>query len=356
MTLSNAADTAILIGRFQPFHNGHAGLLQTALASAPKVLVVLGSSFHARSPKNPFTWEERAAMIRATLSEADRARVGFLPVRDYYDDVRWAEAVRTAVASECGDAAPLVLVAHFKDASSYYLNHFPHWEMVDADSVAALDATRIRRLLFESDNIDVALSVLDDSVPLGVRQYLKAWLTIHDIAALVEEHRMVERYKRAWKSAPYPPIFVTVDALVVSAGCVLLIRRGGHPGKGLWALPGGFVEQDERLLAGAMRELHEETSIAMLDSSLAAALVAVQVFDHPDRSQRGRTITHVHHFDLRSDFLPEVQAADDAALARWVPFAELVAMELAFFEDHFNILDHFFTLSAGVDVPVGAPA
>ena len=163
---------------------------------------------------------------------------------------------------------------------------------------------------------------------------------------------------------------------VASAGCVLLIRRGGHPGKGLWALPGGFVEQGERLLAGAMRELHEETSIAMLDSSLAAALVAVQVFDHPDRSQRGRTITHVHHFDLRSDFLPEVQAADDAALARWVPFAELAAMELAFFEDHFNILDHFFTLSLALamsavslyyylqvlkqiyvaDVPAGAPA
>src|SRR4051812_5559138 len=49
---------AVLIGRFQPFHQGHAGLLAKALAVAPKVVVVLGSSFHARSAKNPFTWQE----------------------------------------------------------------------------------------------------------------------------------------------------------------------------------------------------------------------------------------------------------------------------------------------------------
>ncbi|MBG6222322.1 cytidyltransferase-like protein [Janthinobacterium sp. CG_23.4] len=69
-----SADAAILIGRFQPFHNGHAGLLQTALASAAQVVVVLGSAFHARSAKNPFTWQERAAMIAATLPETQRAR------------------------------------------------------------------------------------------------------------------------------------------------------------------------------------------------------------------------------------------------------------------------------------------
>ena len=74
MTPSYPADAAILIGRFQPFHNGHAGLLQKALTTAAQVVVVLGSAFHARSPKNPFTWQERAAMIAATLPEAQRAR------------------------------------------------------------------------------------------------------------------------------------------------------------------------------------------------------------------------------------------------------------------------------------------
>ena len=83
MTPSYPADAAILIGRFQPFHNGHAGLLQKALTTAAPVVVVLGSASHARSPKNPSTWQERAAMIGATLPEAQRARVHCVAVRDY---------------------------------------------------------------------------------------------------------------------------------------------------------------------------------------------------------------------------------------------------------------------------------
>lgn len=80
-------DVAVYIGRFQPFHNGHLALLKQALAAAPLCVVVIGSAFQARSPKNPFTWEERAEMARLALPEADRARVLFLPARDYYVSV-----------------------------------------------------------------------------------------------------------------------------------------------------------------------------------------------------------------------------------------------------------------------------
>jgi bifunctional NMN adenylyltransferase/nudix hydrolase len=69
------------------------------------------------------------------------------------------------------------------------------------------------------------------------------------------------------------------------------------------------------------------------------------VFDHPDRSQRGRTITHAHYFDLQTRQLPAVTAADDAALAQWVPVTSLPDMEEQFFEDHFHILNHFLTLT-----------
>ena len=47
-------DTAIYIGRFEPVHSGHMALLQRALDSAPQVIVVIGSAWQARSPKNPF--------------------------------------------------------------------------------------------------------------------------------------------------------------------------------------------------------------------------------------------------------------------------------------------------------------
>ena len=49
-------DTAILIGRFEPVHTGHLALLQHALGVAKQVIVIVGSAFQARSPKNPFTW------------------------------------------------------------------------------------------------------------------------------------------------------------------------------------------------------------------------------------------------------------------------------------------------------------
>ncbi len=340
-------DVAVLIGRFQPFHRGHAGLLQTALATAAKVVIVLGSSFHARNAKNPFTWQERASMIGASLSESDRERVSFVAVRDYYDDNLWAEEVRKAVATHAHTtgSTQVALIGHFKDASSYYLNHFPQWQMVTGEASSTIDATDVRRVYFEAEDLDVSLNVLDEVVPVAIRQYLKSWSSLPYYAGLAEEHRFVCKYKAAWSKAPYAPIFSTVDAVVTCADHVLLIKRGDFPGKDQWAVPGGFVEQRERLLQSAIRELGEETKLAVLASTLEGALVDVQVFDHPDRSQRGRTITHAHYFTLKSDSLPTVEAADDAALVAWVPIAELQSMEEQFYEDHFHILDYFLHLS-----------
>src|ERR1035437_775462 len=123
---------AVLIGRFQPFHNGHAALLATALETAPQVLVLLGSAYAARNSKNPFTWKERAAMIATTLDEATQQRVQFLPVRDYYDDRRWGEAVASTVKANGATSARIALIGYLKDASSHYLNRFPGWEFVAA--------------------------------------------------------------------------------------------------------------------------------------------------------------------------------------------------------------------------------
>lgn len=320
-------------------------MLQIALATAPKVVIVLGSSFCSRNAKGPFTWQERAAMIGATLPAVERERIHFVPMRDYYDDALWADAVRAEVEALGYAPSKTALIGYFRDASSYYLNNFPQWQMTAVEAHGPIDAADVRRIYFEAEDIDVSLSVLADTVPLAVRQYLKAWSMLPHYAGLVEEHRFVSKYKAAWAKAPYAPIFSTVDAVVRSAGHVLLIRRGGWPGKGQWAVPGGFVEQRERLLQSAIRELVEETKLGVLETTLAGALVDVGVFDHPERSQRGRTITHAHYFDLQSDALPGVEASDDAAEVSWIPIDQLSAMEDQFYEDHFHILDYFLHLS-----------
>ncbi|MDR1463258.1 MAG: bifunctional nicotinamide-nucleotide adenylyltransferase/Nudix hydroxylase [Azoarcus sp.] len=332
-------DAAILIGRFQAFHNGHAALLRETLARAGRVIIVIGSSFRSRNARNPFTHEERAAMITASLDEADARRVTFVPIRDYYDDQHWAaaveEGVRTALEKQGAAASRIALAGFHKDASTYYLNLFPHWAFVALERQGEIDATAVRQIYFGISDADAARASLQSLVPPAVARYLDAWTALPAFAAMQEEHRAIEAYKKKWGSGP----FVTLDAVVTAAEHVLLVRRKHTPGKGLWAIPGGFLEGRERLLQGAIRELKEETGLDVSDAALVDALRAVAVFDHPDRSQRGRIITHAHCFDLPSGDLPAVQGSDDAAEARWFPIAGLPSMEVDFFEDHFTILD-----------------
>ena len=344
--MSTFIQVAVLIGRFQPFHNGHAALLRQALQTAPRVIVVLGSACQARDAKDPFTSDERAAMIDATLDAAERARVQFAAVRDGYDEQRWAASVTAAVEQIIGlvvpmvPMAPVALIGHHKDLSSAYLNRFPRWTLVEAGRAGEIDATRLRQIYFEGDDADVIQALLATLAPPAVCQYLKGWARLPHYARLREEHRVVEAGKKKWGTGP----FITVDAVVRAADHVLLIQRARSPGKGMWALPGGFLEPRERVLAGAIRELREETGFALLDSDLEAALSGVAVFDHPDRSLRGRTITHAHFFDIVCTRPPQVAAADDAAAAKWVPVTALREREAELFEDHFHILNHFLNL------------
>lgn len=340
-------DTAVLIGRFQPVHSGHLALLHAALAQARQVVVVVGSAFQARTPKNPFTWPERAALLRACLPEDVQARLHVLPMRDFYDEPRWAQAVQAAVhtVAAAQTAQPrIALVGHFKDASSNYLEAFPEWPLIRLERQGQIDATAVRDAWLGTPSTatatqrNAALAPFAAQLPAPVHQWLHDFAQSTHYPALQHEWRTLRAYRQAWATAPYPPVFVTVDAVLRCQGQVLLVRRAHAPGAGLWALPGGFLEPHDTLWQSCLRELAEETHLALSEASLAAALRQVRVFDHPQRSQRGRTITHVHYFDLDGPSLPAVRGGDDAAHASWVPWNHLPALEEAFFEDHFHIL------------------
>lgn len=341
-------DTAILIGRFEPVHTGHVALLREALARARRAIVVVGSAHQARSHRNPFTWQEREAMLRGALPGHDGARLTVLPVRDYYNEAIWVDAVRQAVARHTALQERMGLVGHFKDTTSSYLDAFPGWELIRMERQGGIDATAIRDAYFSATpaTLSAALGVLAADIPPATYALLERFAQTPSYAALQEEWLALRDGRAAWAGAPYPPTFVTADALLRARDQVLLIRRGHSPGKGLLALPGGFIDVHETLLQSCLRELAEETHCALPASALTAALREVRVFAHPARSQRGRTITHVHHFDLGEQSPPEVRADDDAALAQWLPIADLAALEDQFFDDHFHILDSFLGLLA----------
>jgi bifunctional NMN adenylyltransferase/nudix hydrolase len=342
-------DFLVFIGRFEPFHNGHAAVARHALARARKVIFLVGSADTPRTTRNPWTVAERAVMIRTALDDASD-RVIIRPLRDHlYNESQWIAGVQRAVAdavqADGGSAdASIGLVGMDKDASSYYLKEFPQWPLVDVQHTETLSATELRRYLFEAGHIDFhgALLMLRGNVPPPVFDMLEAFRKSSPAYDTLEaEHRFIEQYRAAWKDAPYPPTFVTTDAVVSHSGHVLLVRRRSEPGKGLWALPGGFVGQDEGLLASCLRELREETRLKIPVPVLKGALKGQHVFDHPDRSQRGRTITHAFHFDYPAGELPEVRGGDDADKARWVPISEALDMGPRLFEDHLHILEFF---------------
>ena len=347
-------DAAVLIGRFQPVHNGHLALLREALARARQAIVVLGSAHQARTPRNPFTWQERAALLRAALPESERARLTVLPMRDYYDEPRWAQAVQQAVAQTTAPGSRIALVGHFKDDTSSYLRAFPGWDLIRMPRQGAIDATPIRDAYLGASaaTLDQALAPFANQLPTATRDWLEEFSHTPHYPALQEEWRMLRAYRESWAGAPYPPVFVTVDALLRCQGRVLLIRRAHAPGKGLWALPGGFVEPRDTLWQSCLRELAEETHCPLPEERLRAALRAVQVFDHPGRSQRGRVITHAYFFDLGDEALPEVRGGDDAAHAQWVAQEDLAGMEDQFHDDHWHILDRLL----GLTEPPAAPA
>lgn len=340
-------DVAVYVGRFQPFHLGHLALLKHALEIAPTVVVVIGSAWQARTPKNPLTWQERAEVVRLPLTAEERERVKFLPMRDHYDEARWVQAVQRGVSDLCGDAASVALVGHYKDATSEYLRSFQGWTVISVERVPGADGTALRDALYATgtQNVEATLAALVGQAPSSTLDFLRAWVRLPHFEALREEWRLLAEEKARWAGSPYAPVFVTVDAVVRCANHVLLIQRGKAPGKGLYAVPGGFIEQRETVYQSCLRELKEETHLTLLDMTMRSSLVDVAVFDHPDRSQRGRVITHAHYFDLGERELPEVQADDDAQSVEWMPIARLATMEDRFHDDHFHMLDHFLDLT-----------
>ena len=129
----------------------------------------------------------------------------------------------------------------------------------------------------------------------------------------------------------YPHPAVTTDVVVFTIRdqllkC-LLIRRGGKPYKGRWALPGGFVGIEEDLDACARRELREETGVQ------GVYLEQLYTFGRPKRDPRERVISVAYYALVPSDRLV-LQAASDAEAVGWFGMHELPA--LAF--DHEEML------------------
>lgn len=340
-------DVAIVFGRFQPLHNQHIELFNQAAELADRVIIMVGSAGRPRTPKNPFTFPERAELIQRWASSQSkpnsRVSVCIAPVQDHmYSDQTWVEEVQRTVATltadittESGEALRVAVVGCIKDESSFYLKMFPQWTLVECPYEDKVDATQIRELVFNGRS----LSFVSGVMPQYSVDFIREFQNTPTFQHLLHERNVIARYQEAWSVAPYPPTFVTADACVIHSGHVLLVRRKSAPGKNLMALPGGFVNQNETVETAIFRELKEETKIKVAVPVLKGSLREIKVFDNPNRSARGRTITHAGLIVLSGDELPKVKGSDDAAYAGWYPLGSLNSED--FFDDHWDMIQYF---------------
>lgn len=375
-------DYVVFIGRMQPPHLAHIEIIWRALQQSKKVIVLFGSASTPRTIENPWTVGERSKMVQVCFDPKDHKRLFFAGIEDVGSNQQWASNVQDTVAKIINNdilnspnsdnvigagTERIAIIGHKKDSTSFYLDMFPQWSFLEIENIDSIHATNIRKMMFEQE------SVQDESIPKSVQDYLKAFMNSNPFSILKQEYEFIQAYQQAWDwdktlnaflenegkdlpdgtsvkevidclrsnytVAPYSPTFVTVDAVIVQSGHVLLVRRRSAPGRGLWAMPGGFIGRYERLEDAMLRELREETKLKVPEPVLRGNIKINKVFDNPLRSLRGRTITHAYGIELPPGPLPKVKGSDDAEKAKWVPLGVFEKMRDQMFEDHYLIIN-----------------
>lgn len=349
----------VLIGRFSPLHRGHEAVVRQMLAEQRAVLILLGSAYQAPNTRNPFSVDERIEMFRQAFTVEEQERIFFRGIRDYpYSDTRWQYAIQEAIETSKADIAKwsvegsvihwrISLYGFNKDETSYYLKMFPQFERVEHDPIQLegkiFNATDVRRALLAGPYEQTYPDCSEE-----VQCFLSNWILGSKALWLRKEYEFEQNYQAPYLALPYPPIFQTVDNVVLWRGMVLMIQRRSRPGMGLWALPGGFLNVNETKRAAAKRELLEETHIEIFRQTQKgttrvpmdpAWIQQVRSFDHPLRSQRGRTITEGYLWRIPDVLEVTHRADDDAAKSKFIPLNEILdnMCEITF-EDHTAII------------------
>lgn len=149
----------------------------------------------------------------------------------------------------------------------------------------------------------------------------------------------------SYRQKDYPRPSLTVDMLVFAKVgdkiLLMLIRRGGHPCLGKYALPGGFVNPDETVEQAARRELAEETGIEGLPMKL------VGVYSDPGRDPRAWVVSCAYGVCTDAPLIPK--AGDDAADVRMFGLDYAVSEGIC----TFTLTDGVSVLSAKVEYGEG---
>jgi bifunctional NMN adenylyltransferase/nudix hydrolase len=345
-----------IIGRFQPRHIGHENLIREAAKQVEWLIVLIGSVNVPRSIKNPWTYRERATSMQDWLrNEGLQHKVKIYPVNDYrYSNAQWTADVTSIIKLnqaresnsgpfECDFFIPDEEVAlfGFDKTGNDYLKWFPQYQYINIETTFTGCASDVRNELLASALANPG-EYIGPKFPQTVIDDYKFYLEEQKmfVDGWIEKKDGIEIHHKPY---PYPATlnFNCADTVLECAGHILLVQRGKTPGRGCWALPGGFRDRkDVEWIDAAYRELREETNVRVPDVVLRTKTVATKLYDNIYRSfglPRNTLAVHIRIEPDADGSLPRANGADDAALAEWKSIDEIMN-GLDLYDDHKDII------------------
>jgi bifunctional NMN adenylyltransferase/nudix hydrolase len=287
---------AVIIGRFQPFHIGHLSLINKAQEEADKVLILIGSSKQLPDFKNPFSYEERLAMLRSTLLEDDKRFIRPLPDEEH--DADWIANVIGEVIAIEEDPTEVAIYTNPKDEEFYRKSFIFPVETLDE---VPISATYVRESWY-ADSLWCVEEYLTEKVCMFLDEHpdrerlATEWSTTKSMKLIKEQGHPFEN--------PMEPVSF---AVIVQGTSMLVGRRGGTRGNGQLGLPGGYIESGETSLQGCMRETKEELGLDLHALIMAGSAQCLAQAVEENMGDLGiRTIGINYLFVLKPDLEVEV--------------------------------------------------
>ncbi len=352
---SRLHDFGVLFGRLCPTTKAHVHCIRRMLSVSRRGILQLGSSYQSRSPRVPFFFAEREAMVRGALTADENARLDIVALPDSYNNAVWKTNARSKVAEIVaregfGRHADIALVGHSKDRTSYYLKMFHPWTSVEVGNYLGISATAVREGYFVHPGM---ASVVDgDLVPDNVAAFLHDFSATPDYAWLVEEAAWYAEQRAKFEKIGFqvPPPIVTSEAVVIQSGHVLMCERLRRPGKGLLCLPGDKLRGDtfaDSVLDTLVKRLGLMVAPTRPEriarQTVKGRVTAVDLFDHPYSSERAHLISQVRLFEFVDDErgLPTIGRGTDTLRPKWMPIEEIDPQTV--FEDGWHKLQKMLT-------------
>lgn len=173
--------SALFLGRFQPFHNGHLNVIKKILKENERVIIAIGSAEQNYLPQNPFTAAERFQMIEESLKEAkiSHDRYCVIPVRNIFNYALWVNHVNTYVPpyTRVYTGSKLIRACYegkyFRRAKK--VSYAP--EIIQLKRILPISATKVRTAILKN-------KPWERLVPKAVVRKIKEWKAVDRIKTI----------------------------------------------------------------------------------------------------------------------------------------------------------------------------